>query len=346
MTTELLSKEEFNQRLDALRHTQFDVLSDGHVALVDCMGTDQDIVDAARISYGAGTRRTSADRHLIRYLMRHHHTTPFEMVELKFRVRVPMDTWRQWIRHRTASVNEYSTRYSEAIDSKDDTGPEGWRQQSDRNRQGSEVGELGWPEGWSKPEYLDPDTFDATTPGGYLTQREAAFHRVSREIYDERLQFGIAREQARKDLPLSTYTEAYWKCNLHNLLHFLRLRMDSHAQKEIRDYATIIGEEIVSKLVPVTWEAFQDYRLNAMSLTGPELAQLNQFIAQCVQALPLFISPDTAYSALVPEWQVRRSRERQEFMLKLVRLGLVDSDFPEELEKHVQRIHGNRETAV
>ena len=151
-----------------------------------------------RVSYGAGTRRVHEDRGLIRYLMRHHHTTPFEMCELKLHVRVPMDCWRQWIRHRTANVNEYSTRYSIAIDAAQTTPPTDWRMQSPTNRQGS-VG------------LLHVET------GAKLSQKEATFHRVARELYEERLAFGVAREQARKDLPLSTYTEAYWKIDLHNL---------------------------------------------------------------------------------------------------------------------------------
>ena len=198
--------------------------------VVDYMGSDASIVQAARVSYGAGTRRVHEDRGLIRYLMRHHHSTPFEMCELKLHVRVPMDCWRQWIRHRTANVNEYSTRYSLAIDAAQTTPPTGWRMQSPTNRQGS-VG------------LLHVET------GTQLSQKEAAFHRVARELYEERLAFGIAREQARKDLPLATYTEAYWKIDLHNLFHFLSLRTDEHAQAEIRAYAEVIGSNIVATLV-------------------------------------------------------------------------------------------------
>lgn len=245
---------------DELIGKSFGVLDDGFVRLVDVMGTDASVVQAARVSYGEGTKQISDDRGLIRYLMRHHHTTPFEMVELKFHVRVPMDTWRQWIRHRTASVNEYSTRYSEAIDSQQMTMPEQWRAQSKTNKQGS-------------AEYLD------TQRGQILTMQESELRELSRSIYEQRLAFGVAREQARKDLPLATYTEAYWKCNLHNLLHFLRLRMDSHAQKEIRDYATVIGEKIVRPLFPLTWEAFEDYRLHAISLSKLEIEALQRFFA-------------------------------------------------------------------
>lgn len=232
------------------------VLDDGFVRLVDYMGNDDSIVQAARVSYGKGTKSMRDDRGLIRYLMRHHHTTPFEMCEIKLHVRVPMDLWRQWIRHRTANVNEYSTRYSIAIDNARATGPDEWRLQSEINRQGSEGG-------------VDIET------GQKLSDRETEVHGFLREIYQERIELGVAREQARKDLPLSTYTEAYWKIDLHNLLHFLHLRMDSKAQLEIRLYAETIGEQIVSKWVPLAWEAFMDYRHGGISLSGDEVRILS-----------------------------------------------------------------------
>lgn len=224
------------------------VLSDGFVELVDVMGDDAAIVQAARVSYGAGTKTYREDRGLIRYLMRNRHTTPFEMAELKFHLRVPMDTWRQWVRHRTASVNEYSTRYSEAIDSMDRTAVADWRSQSTDNKQGS-------------GRHLSSEI------GQHLTAQEKWLHDQAALVYRERLEMGVAREQARKDLPLSTYTEAYWKIDLHNLLHFLQLRMDSHAQLEIREYAEAIGRDFVAHLFPLTWEAFEEYRLQAMTLS-------------------------------------------------------------------------------
>lgn len=224
--------------------TRFKVLDDGFVCLVDSMGDDSSIVQAARVSYQAGTKTVREDQGLINYLMKNKHTSPFEMVTFKFHIRCPMDVWRQWIRHRTASVNEYSTRYSIAIDSMQKTKPEDWRGQSKSNKQGSEEG------------------FISLGNRLYLSQREQDFHKFAREIYDERIFYDIAREQARKDLPLSTYTEAYWQINLHNLLHFLELRMDQHAQLEIRSYAEIIGNEIVAKICPMTWEAFNSYRFD------------------------------------------------------------------------------------
>lgn len=215
------------------------------------MGDDAAIVQAARVSYGAGTKHVQGDHGLIRYLMRHSHTTPFEMCEIKLHVRVPMDSWRQWIRHRTANVNEYSTRYSIAIDAAQCTEPDEWRTQSETSRQGS-------------TGYLSPSI------GKRLSAIEKELQKKAREAYEARIAAGVAREQARKDLPLSTYTEAYWKIDLHNLLHFLNLRMDVHAQEEIRAYATVIGEEIVAKWVPIVWEAFLDYRRYAVHLSRVE----------------------------------------------------------------------------
>jgi thymidylate synthase (FAD) len=226
----------------------FKVHDDGFVRIIDYMGSDESIVQAARVSYGKGTKQLREDVTLIRYLMRHRHTTPFEMCEITLHIRVPMDCWRQWIRHRTANVNEYSTRYSIAIDSAQKTSPDKWRFQSKRNRQGS-------------TGLLDKSI------GQELTKREKQIHTLARDIYDERLKEGIAREQARKDLPLSTYTEAYWKIDLRNLLHFLELRMEEHAQYEIRSYAMIIGNEILNRWCPITWEAFNDYWLNSITFS-------------------------------------------------------------------------------
>ena len=238
-------------RLDAILGRPLPVLDDGYVRVVDYMGSDAAIVQAARVSYGAGTRRVSEDRTLIRYLLRHRHTTPFEMCEIKLHVRVPMDCWRQWIRHRTANVNEYSTRYSLAIDAASRTDPGQWRLQSAANRQGSS------------------GLVDAEV-GARLSAREREHQERARELYRERLDAGVAREQARKDLPLSTYTEAFWKIDLHNLLHFLSLRADHHAQEEIRAYATLIGEQVVSRWVPAAWEAYLDYRAGGLLLTRVE----------------------------------------------------------------------------
>jgi len=289
--------------LESLRWKKLPVLDDGFVALVDCMGDDGSVVQAARVSYGEGTRKVSDDRQLIRYLMRHAHTTPFEMAELKFVVRVPMDCWRQWIRHRTASVNEYSTRYSLAIDAMQATDRDGWRQQAATNRQGSSG-------------LIDP------AAGQGLSAAEEELQRLARRVYEERLAAGVAREQARKDLPLSTYTEAYWKIDLHNLLHFLALRMDPHAQLEIRRYAETIGREIVQPLFPLCWEAFLDYRVEAVRLTRLDREVIRRLVAIAAGDLPA--SPAAFLQAQDPGWAgLERSRERDECLEKLVSLGLV-----------------------
>jgi len=293
-------------QVNELRWKKVPVLNDGFVCLVDVMGDDSSVVQAARVSYGEGTKKVSDDRTLIRYLLRHRHTTPFEMVEIKFLVRVPMDCWRQWIRHRTANVNEYSTRYSLAIDAAQTTPPDHWRAQAESNRQGS---------GDALPSDL----------GTKLTEQETDLQNQMRSVYQERIDAGVAREQARKDLPLATYTEAYWKIDLHNLLHFLALRMDSHAQLEIRDYATAIGEQIVAPLFPVVWEAFQDYRMQSTFLTRLDTAVIQRLTANAASAgiAPPF-SEDAFLAAQDPKWaDLTRSRERDECRSKLQRLGLI-----------------------
>ncbi|MEW6653623.1 MAG: FAD-dependent thymidylate synthase [Bacteroidota bacterium] len=288
--------------LEEILGKKFPVLDDGFVRVVDYMGTDESIVQAARVSYGKGTKKVTEDRGLIRYLLRNRHTTPFEMCEIKLHVRVPMDAWRQWIRHRTANVNEYSTRYSLAIDSSQQTSETEWRVQSKDNKQGSEG-------------------FFPVEIGSKLTEREKEFQNFAREIYQERLNLGVAREQARKDLPLSTYTEAYWKIDLHNLLNFLSLRMHSHAQFEIRSYAAAIGNEIVARWCPVAWEAFKDYRMNSMELSSMEVEALKNLAAGKTE--------DTIDAAEKFGWlrkadgKLAANRERIEFEDKLEKLGLT-----------------------
>ena len=280
--------------LDVYRWKKLPVLDQGFVCLVDVMGDDSSVVQAARVSYGEGTKTISDDRGLIRYLMRHRHSTPFEMAELKFMIRVPMDTWRQWIRHRTANVNEYSTRYSEAIDARQITAPHEWRAQSQTNRQGSA-----------------PDAGISAFNQELLSAHESQLHELATDVYQERLALGVAREQARKDLPLSTYTEAYWKVDLHNLLHFLALRMDSHAQLEIRQYANAIAE-VVQHLFPLTWEAFEDYRLKGMTLTDLEI--------QSIKNIGITVSENHLEQST--SW-IENKRERQEATDKLKRLFLL-----------------------
>ena len=288
--------------LDAMLGEPIRVLDDGFVRVVDYMGDDSAIVQAARTSYGRGTKRRHEDRGLIRYLMRHAHTTPFEMCEIKLHVRVPMDVWRQWIRHRTASVNEYSTRYSEAIDAAQRTAPEAWRLQSTGNRQGSSG-------------LLPPEAGQAPLRRG---SRAAA---QVRDVYEARLAAGVAREQARKELPLSTYTEAYWKIDLQNLLHFLELRMDEHAQLEIRAYANVIGEQIVAQWVPMTWEAFLDYRRGATSLSRIESAFLAA-MASGDRERAVAIAEEGGFLNRGEDGRLKPNLEGRELEEKLERLGL------------------------
>lgn len=294
-------KNSYNDNKDIFDKT-WKILDDGFIRVVDLMGDDSSIVHAARVSYGEGTKKVSEDRGLIRYLMRHRHTTPFEMCEIKLHVRVPMDCWRQWIRHRTANVNEYSTRYSVAINASQVTEPKSWRLQSASNKQGSD-------------DFLDEEK------GKYLTERESEIHKKCREVYEERLEQGVAREQARKDLPLSTYTEAYWKIDLHNLLHFLELRMDEHAQYEIRQYANIIGNEIVSKWVPLTWEAFLDYRLNSMSLSETEINFLSLMNSNKTEEVMAML--EKMEWIKIESGVYKENRESREFSKKLKKLNIT-----------------------
>jgi thymidylate synthase (FAD) len=233
----------------------------GLVALVDVMPrfapagktADFAIVQAARVSYGEGTKKVNEDRGLIRYLARHRHTTPFEMVEFKFHHVMPIFVARQWIRHRTANVNEYSARYSVVRDRFYHPSLENVRKQSASNRQGGD-------------ERMDPVT--AKEFLDYLDDIERGYAK-----YEQFLEKGVAREIARIALPASVYTEWYWKIDLHNLFHFLSLRMDEHAQQEIRDYAEAMFA-LVQPVVPIAAEAFLDYNLGALHLSRIEIEAL------------------------------------------------------------------------
>lgn len=246
-----------NPEADALLDKEFPVLDRGFVRLIDYMGGDDAIVQAARVSYGEGTKKVHEDRGLIRYLMRHHHTTPFEMVEFKFHVKLPIFVARQWIRHRTANVNEYSGRYSVMKEEFYVPQPKDIRPQSSNNRQGRSEAEAP-PE--IRQKFLD-----------YLNRSQGEAYAA----YNEFLEADIARELARINLPLSMYTEWYWKIDLHNLFHFLQLRLDEHAQEEIRVYAEVMAG-MVRTVCPVAYEAFADYRLNSVLFSRPELAVLQE----------------------------------------------------------------------
>ena len=291
------------EAMDRILGQPFPVLDDGFVRVIDYMGSDESIVQAARVSYGKGTKKIHEDRGLIRYLLRHHHTTPFEMCEIKLHVRVPMDAWRQWIRHRTANINEYSTRYSVAIDATQTTKPDEWRLQSTSNRQGSQG-------------FIDPEK------GKILSQQEEELHHLSRDIYNQRLQLGIAREQARKDLPLCTYTEAYWKIDLNNLLHFLRLRMDENAQYEIRCYAETIGHKIVSQWCPIAWQAFLDYNVNGTTFSVME-GHILQAVYAGDKAEALRLAKEYGWIEYRQDGTLKGNLERKEFENKLEAMNIA-----------------------
>ncbi|MCC6321140.1 MAG: FAD-dependent thymidylate synthase [Phycisphaerales bacterium] len=242
----------------------------GFVALVDAMPrlvpqgqtADAAIVQAARVSYGQGTKKVNEDRGLIRYLLRHRHTTPFEMLEFKFHVAMPIFVARQWIRHRTANVNEYSARYSIVPDRFYKPSLDAVRKQSASNRQGGE-------DRFTADPAAAPD--EARTAEEFLRYLDDAEKMYGR--YEHLTRAGVSRELARIALPVSVYTEWYWKCDLHNILRFLSLRMDPHAQEEIRIYADAMYA-LLEPIVPLTMEAFRDYELESVRLTRLEIEAL------------------------------------------------------------------------
>ena len=237
-------------------------LDKGFVRLVDSMGGDDAIVQAARVSYGKGTSKVSQDRGLIRYLMRHRHTTPFEMVEFKFHCKMPIFVARQWVRHRTANINEYSLRYSEARDEFYYPKPEHIQFQSKLNKQGR-MGEV-------------PDEIKKKVQKYFKEISKRSF-----DIYSELNDAGIARELARAILPVNLYTEWYWKNDLHNLLHFIGLRSDNHAQYEIRVFSNAMAES-VKQVAPFAWEAYQDYVVSGLRFSRIEQGLLEQNLPERV----------------------------------------------------------------
>ncbi len=243
---------------EALLGVKHPILEHGYVVLVDYMRDDDAIVQAARVSYGQGTKTVRDDRGLIRYLMRHRHTTPFEMVEFKFLIRLPIYVARQFVRHRTASINEYSSRYSVMPEEYDVPALESIREQSLRNRQGR---------GDALPEEVQKAF-------------RAEVERIGNESYASYTGFlekGVARELARIVLPVGYYTEWYWKIDLHNLFHFLSLRLDAHAQEEIRLYAQAMAE-IVRQVTPVAYQAFEDFVLESQSFSQRERIALREML--------------------------------------------------------------------
>ena len=257
--------------LEEILYQDLPVLDHGFVRVIDYMGDDSAVVQAARVSYGSGTRRVREDAGLIRYLMRNWHTTPFEMCEIKYHVKLPIFVARQWIRHRTANVNEYSARYSILDREFYIPEPEQMGTQSTANRQGRGESLTG-EEARRVFELLREDAGRA-----YEHYEEMLNEDAEGNVRDPQRR-GLARELARMNLSLNFYTQWYWKIDLHNLLHFLWLRHDDHAQYEIRAYADVMLET-VKRWAPLTYEAFADYRLGGAQLSEKGLAVLRKLLA-------------------------------------------------------------------
>lgn len=253
------TKRPVSEGAESILGRYFPVLDHGFVALVDYMGTDECIERAARVSYGYGTRRTSVTRGLLRYLRRHLHSTPTEMVELKFHCSMPMFIARQWIRHRTANVNEYSGRYSLMPMLFYTPSQEQLQTQSVNNKQGRSGATA------SSEQYAE------------AVRRWNDIRNRSRETYEWMVSADLARELARIDLPLSTYTQWYWKIDLHNLLHFLRLRVDSHAQWEIQEYGRVMAG-MLKRIAPLSYEAWIDYDVCGARVSRMELEALRKLV--------------------------------------------------------------------
>lgn len=269
--TTKVTRRTVSDGLEDILYQAIPVLDHGFIRVIDYMGDDAAVVQAARVSYGRGTKRVSEDRGLIQYLLRHWHTTPFEMAEIKFHVKLPIFVARQWIRHRMANVNEYSARYSILDREFYIPDREHLAAQSVQNRQGR--GEVVGTE--EADEVLRILSDDAQRNYNHyldlLNQDEAG-----RQIRDDHQ--GVARELARMNLSLNFYTQWYWKTDLHNLMNFLRLRADPHAQYEIRVYADAMLD-VLQKWVPLTYEAFREHRLEAATFSGEAIKALRRMLA-------------------------------------------------------------------
>ena len=273
-----LRKQSFSTRRVTVRKLErslyktFNVLDHGFIRLIDYMGDDSSIVQAARVSYGKGTKKISQDKSLINYLLKHRHSTPFEMNEIKFHIKLPIFIARQWIRHRTANVNEYSARYS--ILEREFYLPDlkNLQSQSDSNNQGRS-GELNTKESKESLKILKDNSKSNFDNYKFLLNEDESGNVLNKN------KKGLARELARMTLPLNTYTQWYWKVDLHNLMHFLSLRFDYHAQYEIRVYAEIILN-IMKDWVPITYEAFLKHRVNNFTLSEEGVRYLKQLISK------------------------------------------------------------------
>ena len=267
--TKNLGKNEENAEKSQLIGATKSIFEDGFVRVVDFMGSDSSVVQAARVSYGAGTKTQSDDQKLIRYMIRHKHTSPFEMCELKLHIKTPIFVARQWLRHRTANVNEYSARYSILSDKFYYPSASSFMKQSSQNKQGRE-------------EHLSEQDYQQL-----VSQMKQSCENAY-SVYQQMLDKGVAREIARMVLPVNIYTEFYWKIDAHNLMHFLRLRCSPNAQEEIRAYASAI-EDIFSHWMPITHAAFIDYQMESESYSKQELQIISKslnrekFSAACAE---------------------------------------------------------------
>lgn len=257
--------------LEDILYKPLPVLDHGFVRVIDYMGTDSAIVQAARVSYGAGTKKVNEDAGLINYLMRHRHTTPFEMCEIKFHIKLPIFIARQWIRHRTANVNEYSGRYSIMDKEFYIPQPEHLAAQSQTNRQGR--GEV--LEGEQAKRVLE--ILKADSVNAYAHYEEMMNCDEEGNVFNPE-KSGLARELARMNLPVNFYTQWYWKIDLHNLMHFLSLRADSHAQFEIRAYANVMLD-VLKAWLPITYQAFMDYNMGGANISAKGLEAIRRMIA-------------------------------------------------------------------
>lgn len=300
-----------NKKHPLINH-RVEVGAHGFIELDDFMGDDAAVVRAARTSTGGAVKTPKEDAALIHYLMEHRHDTPFEMCEIRFIVRLPIDVSRQWVRHRTFSINEYSGRYAVMIDECDSIGANEWRMQNNVNKQGS-------------------DGFLLSDIGEKLSEEQIAFQQYARRLYEIRLAAGVSREQARRDLPLCTYTQMVWKGNLRNLLHFLHLRMDAHAQAEIREFATAIYETFTKPLFPVTCEAWENFVRDAVTFSRDEIRIMGELISDYHDSeysdrnriIDLLIE----IGCLSPDGKSKNKRKFDSFAARLEKIGIFIADW-------------------
>jgi len=320
------TKRPTNPAAEEILGGYFPVLDHGFVSLVDYMGSDEDVERAARVSYGYGTRKVSQTRGLVRYLRRHHHTTPSEMVELKFHCAMPMFVARQWIRHRTASVNEYSGRYSlmPLLFYKPDL--DHFALQSPLNHQGR------------RPEHAPAELYKKVIEHWDRVRQEAA------DGYRWMVEEDVARELARIDLPLSTYTQWYWKIDLHNLFHFLTLRADEHAQWEIQEFARVMAG-MLKRVAPLSYEAWIDYNVRAHAMSRGEMDLLRRLLESDAEG----VRPrDGAESITLEDFKEfgLAPREAREFLEKLQPTDVPDYELDLSRMRSAEELAAELEEAV